>query len=359
LKSVALTEVRRQTDRAYRDAIHELRRDPGLGFQKLDAIGSIYEVPWTDRPQAVAKSFAEFKSQGRDTLVVCATHDEIDRVTEAIRSFRKMTGQLRTGAELTRDVPLSWTAAQKRDVRNLRPGQILGFYRAVKGIGRNETAEVIRVDPKRAIVRTGSGELRAITSKQSKSFDVYDRRAIEVAAGDKLLITANRRTPGFRATNGEIVTVRRIDQQRRIHLDDGRVLPDNFGHFDHGYAVTAHRSQGKTVDAVIISADGMRKELFYVAASRGRERALVVTSNKEQLLQSVGRSAARQSATELERKLRRPGLHQGLCRGLAAARRLAMWVAQHFAPSFSRNLEPRQQIIRIKKERSHDFGMER
>jgi hypothetical protein len=292
--------------------------------------------------------------------VVCATHDEIDRVTEAIRSFRKRAGQLGTGVELTRDVPLSWTAAQKRDVRNLRLGHILGFHRALKGIGRHEMAEVIRVDRKRAIVRTGNGELRAITSKQSKSFDVYDRRSVEVAAGDKLLLTANRREPGFRATNGEIVTVQHIDQQRRIHLDDGRVLPDNFSHFTHGYAVTAHRSQGKTVDAVIISADGMRKEQFYVAASRGRERALVITSNKEQLLQSVGRSAARQSATELERRLRRPGLHQGICRGLAAARRLAMWAAQHFVASLSRNLERRhQQNIPRRKERSHDFGMER
>jgi len=33
---------------------------------------------------------------------------------------------------------------------------------------------------------------------------------------------------------------------------------------DFGYAVTAHSSQGKSVDSVIISADGMQKELFYV-----------------------------------------------------------------------------------------------
>ena len=39
-----------------------------------------------------------------------------------------------------------------------------------------------------------------------------------------------------------------------------------------GYAITGHRSQGKTVDAVILSGDVMKQELFYVAASRGRER---------------------------------------------------------------------------------------
>jgi hypothetical protein len=31
----------------------------------------------------------------------------------------------------------------------------------------------------------------------------------------------------------------------------------NYKHFDHGYAVTAHRSQGKSVDAVVISGDAM------------------------------------------------------------------------------------------------------
>ena len=83
------------------------------------------------------------------------------------------------------------------------------------------------------------------------------------------------------------MTVSRIDEQGRIHLQDGRALPENYKQFAHGYAVTAHRSQGKSVDAVVISADGMRKELFYVAASRGRERITVVTSDRELLRESV------------------------------------------------------------------------
>jgi alkylhydroperoxidase family enzyme len=78
--------------------------------------------------------------------------------------------------------------------------------------------------------------------------------------------------------------------------------PENYKQFTHGYAVTAHRSQGKSVDAVVISADGMRKELFYVAASRGRESITIVTGDKELLRESVARSEARQSASELSRK---------------------------------------------------------
>jgi hypothetical protein len=125
-------------------------------------------------------------------------------------------------------------------------------------------------------------------------------------------------------TNGELVTVSGVDDQGLIQLQDGRVLPEAYRHFNHGYAVTAHRSQGKSVDAVVISGDAMQKELFYVAASRGRESVMVVTSDRELLRESVARSGARQSASELARKVqRRPALQRGELRGLSAARRLA------------------------------------
>ena len=92
-----------------------------------------------------------------------------------------------------------------------------------------------------------------------------------------------------------------VDATGRIQLDDGRTLPSNYRSFAHGYAVTAHRSQGKTVDSVIISGDGMPKELFYVAASRGRQSVTVITSDKERLRETVARSMARTSASELMR----------------------------------------------------------
>jgi hypothetical protein len=90
----------------------------------------------------------------------------------------------------------------------------------------------------------------------------------------------------------------------------------------HGYAVTAHRGQGKSVDSVIISADGMQKDLFYVAASRGRHRVAVITSDKEQLKQAVARSMARKSASEFTRQACR-GHHRGLAPARELIRRAA------------------------------------
>ena len=73
----------------------------------------------------------------------------------------------------------------------------------------------------------------------------------------------------------------------------------------------------------------MRKELFYVAASRGREGITVITSDKEALRESVGCSTARKSATELARKAT-GRLQRGIHRGLAAARDL-VWRARYGA----------------------------
>jgi ATP-dependent exoDNAse (exonuclease V) alpha subunit len=97
-----------------------------------------------------------------------------------------------------------------------------------------------------------------------------EAKPIDISPGDRLLLTANRREQGLRTTNGELVTVTAVDSAGRVHLEDGRTLPSNHRSFAHGYAVTAHRSQRKTVDSDH-SADRMRKELFYEAASRGRE----------------------------------------------------------------------------------------
>jgi conjugative relaxase-like TrwC/TraI family protein len=335
LRSTALTEVQRQKPRDYRDAIQELRANPERGFDKLDAIGGVREVAWLDRPTVLARAYTE--SDKKRVLVVCATHDEIDRVTDAIRSTRQETGELGEGVSAIRHVSLNWTAAQKSDLRNFSVGQILRFHRAVQGIGKDEAVEVLGIEHKGVQVRNAKGEIQKITSRHAKAFDVVAPRNLEVAPSDRLLLTANHRESRFRATNGEIVTVSRVDSNGRIHLEDGRVIPDHYKSFAYGYAVTAHRSQGKSVDSVIISADGMAKELFYVAASRGRESVLVLTSDKEQLRCSVAQSNARRSASELVAKIR-AGLHQGIRRSRTAARDFAIHQVEQQHPRFRREL---------------------
>ena len=63
LKTVALTQVQRQTRKEYRGAMEELRRNPERGFAKLDAMGAVREVGFSDRAAAIADAFAGSKGQ--------------------------------------------------------------------------------------------------------------------------------------------------------------------------------------------------------------------------------------------------------------------------------------------------------
>ena len=330
LKSTSLTQVQRQTNLNYRQAIEELRRTPVGGFQKLEAIGAVRQVPLAERAHAVEQAYSQARlranSQGlpSEVLIVAPTHEEIDRATSVIRDTRKSSGELGQSIPFQRHLRLNYTTAQKSDPRNFQPGQILEFHRAVKGAAKNEALEVVRTGTHDIVARNARGEERAFTAKQARAFDVYERQTIDLAPQDRLLLTANRRETGFRATNGELVTVDGFDDQGRIRLEDGRVLPANYRQFTYGYAVTVHNSQGKTVDAVIISADSMSRELFYVAASRGREAITVVTSDQELLRHSIARSGQRQSVSELERRSQNhghTGYRTGEPRGLAGSRR--------------------------------------
>jgi conjugative relaxase-like TrwC/TraI family protein len=299
MKGVSLTGVQRQVQPQYRDAIQTLRHSPAQGFEKLEALGAVREVPIGERAQAVAETYHHMTSDlSRRVLVVAATHEEIGCVTQAIRESLKESGQLGPGAKIDRYAPLQWTQAQKADLSNYREGQVLLFHRAIKGIEKHEALEVSRIHPNALIVRNQHGQEKMLTAKQARLFSVHERQQIEVAPGDKLLLTGNRKDADFRSTNGELVKVQSV-QGGRIQLEDGRTLPVNYREFNHGYAITAHRSQGKTVDSVIISADVMKQELFYVAASRGRQQIAVITSDREQLRETLGLSTARPSAMDL------------------------------------------------------------
>lgn len=300
MTSVSLTGIQRQSNREYRAAIESLRSSPEEGFARLKDMGAVREVPYLERAQTVADVYREMTARsGRTVLVVAPTHEEIGRVTAAIREDLKTRSILGRSETLVQHVPLQWTEAQKKDLSNYQPGQVLVFHRASRGIEKHEALTVSGVSDSVIRAVNDHGEERLVRLTQARSFSAHERREIEVAAGDKLLLRGNRKDPEFRATNGELATVRGVEQGI-IHLEDGRSIPENYREFTHGYAVTAHRSQGKTVDEVIISADAMQQELFYVAASRGREGIAIVTSDIGRLGESLGISMARPSAIELE-----------------------------------------------------------
>lgn len=106
----------------------------------------------------------------------------------------------------------------------------------------------------------------------------------EFAVGDRLVMLRNSTPYGVR--NGQLGTLEAMSQlgkktTLRIRLDEGGrivTLPlQRYGHVDHGYAITTHKSQGATVDETFILAGGKmaNREIGLVQLSRHRQEAHV------------------------------------------------------------------------------------
>jgi ATP-dependent exoDNAse (exonuclease V) alpha subunit len=107
-----------------------------------------------------------------------------------------------------------------------------------------------------------------------------------------------------RLDNGSLHRIKRFDAEGNIVFENGWTAGKNFGHLTHGYVVTSHASQGRTVDRVFIgqaseSFPASSREQFYVSVSRARKGGIVYSNDKRALLDAISQSDERLSATEL------------------------------------------------------------
>jgi len=121
----------------------------------------------------------------------------------------------------------------------------------------------------------------------------------------------------FTAPNRELVVANRdlgtVEQihrggQLKVQMDNGKNVsfdPAEMRHFDHGYAVTSHSSQGLTADRVIVNIDtAVHTELVstrfaYVSVSRAAHDAQIYTNSASSLATSLSPAVNKTSALEI------------------------------------------------------------
>ncbi|MDA5558162.1 AAA family ATPase [Shimia sp. MMG029] len=110
------------------------------------------------------------------------------------------------------------------------------------------------------------------------------RRAF--AAEDRIVFTRNDK--GIGVKNGMLGTVMSAkDREIAVALDGDkdrlvRFNPQDFRSFDHGYAVTIHKSQGATVDqSYVLASRSMDRHLAYVAMTRHRDDMELFINTKD------------------------------------------------------------------------------
>ncbi|HEY3863973.1 MAG TPA: MobF family relaxase [Verrucomicrobiae bacterium] len=315
LRAAELKHIRRQLHPAYRAAVADLRQ--GLvenGFAKLNSLGAIKETSAASRYQQLAADYIQSVKDRKTALVVSPTHAEGERVTTEIR--KELKGLKKLGPD-ERPLPqlnnLRWTEAQRADASQYQSGMVIQFHQNAPGFRRSEKVTVTDREQNQLTVQRADGTKELLKLGQDGScrasvFNVYSAGVLPVAPGEWIRITQNGYSrEGHRLNNGELRRVKGFDKAGDVVLDNGWVVPKDYGNLAHGYCVTSHGSQGKSVQRLLVaeseeSLPAASREQFYVSASRGVEDIRIYTDDKNALMAAVLQSQQRPSATDLVKR---------------------------------------------------------
>ncbi|MBI1349443.1 relaxase domain-containing protein [bacterium] len=300
-----VTEIRRQTG-DYRRAVQYLSRgEVSAGFERLDQLGFIHELPDDQRYQSLAADYVRAVQAGKSVLVVAPTHIEGEHATSVIRAELQAAGRLNVEEHpIQRLKNQQWTTAERSDTARYESGLVVQFLQNAKGFQRGERVVVQETNQQTVFVEQ-RGETVALPLHAAKAFQVYRTEPLSLATGDRIQITQNGTSQdGKRLNNGAHYDIAGFTRSGDIRLTNGWVLDREYGHLSFGYTSTSHASQGKTVDRVLVaqsstSLAASSLEQFYVSCSRGRESVHIYTDDKQALREAVQDSTQRLSATEL------------------------------------------------------------
>ena len=305
MATATMKEVKRQRDPELRAAVGLAREgEPGAAIAELG--NRVREAPQEELGLEAGRRWLALAPEHRaDTLILAPTHAICRQANEAVREGLAEEGLLR-GRTLAVDrlVNRRLTRVQASDIRSYEPGDTVVFHRDVYGCRASDVCIVMGHDDGRVVLAHPDGERRFRPSGNAAGYlGLYDTERIELRAGDRIRWTRNRKAPLARGkhsqapdlVNGGEAEIVEIGY-KRVRFRDGErefsiALTDpQLRHLDHAYCSTVHSAQGRTARGAIAVLDAggwVDPELFHVELSRVSEAFLLLTDDREALIERL------------------------------------------------------------------------
>jgi ATP-dependent exoDNAse (exonuclease V) alpha subunit len=322
IRTAHLDEIVRQRDPELKAVVEQLARGDVYGaIERLDRQGRVHEIgPRGERLTAIAN---EYVKDPHATLVVSPDNQSRHDLNDVIHRAMQREGHVnhdehRTPVLVPRH---EITGADRQWAERYEAGDVVRYGRGSKALGieAGDYARVEHVEAKSNQVTVKTDDERTVSydPRRLQGVTLYRETARAFAAGDRVQMTAPDRDRGV--PNRELGTVERVDANGRMKIrwDSGRAASfdaQERRHFDFGYAVTSHSSQGQTAGRVLVHVETERASeklvnhrLAYVALSRGQYDARIYTDDKVKLSRALDRDVSHRSA--LERTPVQPSRH--------------------------------------------------
>jgi conjugative relaxase-like TrwC/TraI family protein len=315
MKTVRLDQIVRQKDPELLRAVEHLSRgEVAEGVALLEQQGRVTEI--ADPEKRIASIAWNYADNPTNTIIVSPDNASRRSINQAVRSELQERGIVQSENHSMRVLASrsDMTGADRAWAARYEVGDVLHYQRGSKtlGIEQRSYARVVSTDPKSNLLTVEKPDGQQVTYDPARLHGISAYREIEreFAVGDRLQFTAPNRDLGV--ANRDLGTVQKIGEhgEMTVRMDGGKDRavtfdPAQMRHFDHGYAVTSHSSQGLTSERVLVNMDtNVHPELIntrfaYVSVSRASQDAQIFTNNLAQLAPQLSTDISKTSALKV------------------------------------------------------------
>jgi conjugative relaxase-like TrwC/TraI family protein len=313
MRTARLDEIVRQQDPALKSAVELLAT--GQVSAALDALqeqGRVKEIPnGEERVRAIAKSYVESLA---NTLIVSPDNASRHELNIAVRQELKATGAVAREDHKFHVLVQrqDMTGAERSWASHYEIADVVRYTRGSQAIGieAGAYALVVAINPaaNQLTVEKANQELTTYDPRRLTGVSVYRENEREFSIGDRIQFTVPDKSLGV--ANRDLAAIESIAPDGRVtaRLDNNRQIEFKAGehrHFDHGYAVTSHSSQGLTAERVLVHADTrvhpdlLNSRFAYVSISRASHEATLFTDDMAKLAPQLGADVSKTSALEI------------------------------------------------------------
>src|SRR5271156_2649016 len=313
MKTTQLDQIVRQRDapELLKAVEHLSRGETAEGLALLEQQGRITEI--ADPQQRIAAIARSYAASPDNTIVVSPDNASRHQINQAVRSELQILGTVASEDHAMRVLATrsDMTGADRTWAARYAVDDVLYYPRGSQGIGieRQSYTKVIATQPKDNLltVQKEDGTTATYNPLRLYGVTVYRELEREFAVGDRLSFTAPSKELGV--ANRDLGTVQRIDKggQFSVKMDNGKAVSfdaNQMRHFDHGYAVTSHSSQGLTADRVLVNVDTevhpelINSRFAYVSVSRASHDVQVFTNDAITLAERLSAEISKTSALD-------------------------------------------------------------
>jgi ATP-dependent exoDNAse (exonuclease V) alpha subunit len=310
MATAKLDQIVRQKDPELLRAVEHLSRgEVAQGIMLLEQQGRVTEI--ADPQRRIAAIAQTYATHPENTIVVSPDNASRRQINQAVRAELQTLGIVqREDHTLQVLAPRSdMTGADRTWAARYAVGDVLHYQRGSKDIGieRHSYAKVVATQPNENLLTVEKNGGQHVTYDPSRLHGISAYREIErqFAIGDRLQWTAPSKDLGV--ANRDLGTVEQIgnDGHFTVRMDNGKAVSfdaHQMRHFDHGYAVTSHSSQGLTAERVLVNIDtNLHPELVnsrfaYVSVSRASQDAQIYTNDATSIREHLAHNSDKTSA---------------------------------------------------------------